>query len=72
MNSLKLIITSLVFLSISATASTTTAPSKQYTEIKNNIYVSHLEKTRSSAVQERDMRAQKRDYMTFQRKLNSK
>ena len=72
MNSLKLIITSLTVLSINAMAGTTQEPSKQYTEMKNSIYISQLEKKRSLVVHERDLRDQRREYMTFKRGLASK
>ena len=72
MNSLKLILTSITLLSLNAMASNTEAPSTQYTEIKNSVYVSNLEKRRNSISHERDMREQKRNYMVFKRGLNNK
>jgi len=72
MNSLKLILTSLTLLSLNAMAAATQEPSQQYTEMKNSVYISQLEKKRSSVVHERDLRDQRRDYMTFKRGLASK
>ncbi len=72
MNSLTLILTSITLLSLNAAASTTSMPSQQYTEIKNSIYVSNLEKKRNSISRERDLREQKRNYMVFKRGLDSK
>jgi len=72
MNSLKLILTSITLLSLNAAASNTQAPSTQYTEIKNSVYVSHLEKRRNSISHERDIREEKRNYMIFKRGLDSK
>jgi len=72
MNSLTLILTSMTLLSLNATAATTQVPSQQYTEIKNSIYVSSLEKRRNSISHERDLREQKRNYMIFKRGLDSK
>ena len=72
MNSFTLIITSVALLSLNAVASSTQAPSQQYTEIKNSVYVSHLEKRRNSISHERDVREEKRNYMIFKRGLDSK
>ena len=72
MNSFTLIITSVALLSLNAIASNTQAPSQQYTEVKNNVYVSNLEKRRNSISHERDLREQKRNYMIFKRNLDSK
>ena len=72
MNSLALILTSITILSLNVAASTTEAPSQQYTEMKNSVYVSNLEKRRNSISHERDLREEKRNYMVFKRGLNNK
>ena len=68
MNTLKLLVTAISFLTLNSNASELT-PSKTYTSMKNSNYISALEKKRASNVDERAKREDIREYMRYQRDL---
>ena len=68
MNTFKLLLTASLFLSANAFASDTVS-SNNYTEVKNNNYLSALEKKRNASAQERNNRVDVREYMRLKRDL---
>ena len=68
MNTLKLLVTAISFLTLNSNANELT-PSKTYTSMKNSNYISALEKKRNSNVDERAKREDVREYMRYQRDL---